>query len=82
MPASLPPPDSSQRIERDAPPAPTTAPAPTPPAQDDGPGLGTRVADAASSTGVEEVAATVGKMLGVNKGTTRSLFRAWRKSRR
>ena len=25
---------------------------------------------------------TVGKMLGVNKGTTRSLFRAWRKARR
>ncbi len=48
----------------------------------DGPGVGERIADVASSTGVEEVAATVGKMLGVNKGTTRSLFRAWRKARR
>jgi hypothetical protein len=40
------------------------------------------MADAASSPVAEEVAATVGKMLGVNKGTTRSLFRAFRKARR
>ena len=40
------------------------------------------VLDAAASPAAEEVAATVGKMLGINKGTTRSLFRAFRKGRR
>lgn len=78
VPTPLPPPRADQRIDVGA--AEDGVAADEIP--DDGPGLGTRIADVASSTTTEEVAATVGKMLGVNKGTTRSLFRAWRKGRR
>ena len=45
-------------------------------------GVGSAIADVASSGVTEEVAATALKMMGINKGTTRSLFRAFRKGRR
>jgi hypothetical protein len=76
--AAPPPPDAAERIDRPAP-APNRRGADE--AADDG-GAAARVADVASSPVAEEVAATLGKMLGVNKGTTRSLFRAFRKGRR
>lgn len=81
---SAPPPSAGERIDRPAPDAPGAPPAPAPDAAtgDEGASAASRVADVASSQVTEEVAATVGKMLGINKGTTRSLFRAFRKGRR
>lgn len=84
-PGAAPPPVASERIDAPAPEAPA---ADEPKAekkgrskkQDEDKGGG--VLDAAASPAAEEVAATVGKMLGINKGTTRSLFRAFRKGRR
>ncbi len=84
--AAAPPPDAAERIDAPAPTATDATsgrkPSKRTAAEDDGPGAGSVVADVASSPVAEEVAATLGKMLGVNKGTTRSLFRAFRKGRR
>ena len=82
---SAPAPSAAQRIDRAPPPGEEPAAVAKDekqPQEEKGPGVGAAVAEAASSPVVEEVAATVGKMLGVNKGTTRSLFRAFRKGRR
>ncbi len=84
--AMPPPPDATDRIDAPAPEADATAGKKKRKkdevAEEETPGAGSVVADVASSPVAEEVAATLGKMLGVNKGTTRSLFRAFRKGRR
>jgi hypothetical protein len=74
---SAPPPQPDDRIDRPAPPGTGQDPDGA-----TGASVADRLADVAASGVAEEVTATVGKMLGINKGTTRSLFRAFRKGRR